>query len=49
VLVLDQVEHVEEAGPLRRVDLVLAQGLLPRLRVVPPDLERDVYLSPLVV
>ena len=41
VLVLDQVEHVEQAGPLRRVDLVLAQGPLAGLRIEPPDLERD--------
>ncbi len=49
VLVLDQVEHVEQAGPLGRVHLVLAQGLLARFRVEPPDLERYVRVSPLVV
>src|SRR5918911_3725556 len=43
VLVLDQVEHVEEAGPLRRLDLVFAQRALARLRVEAPDLERDVH------
>ena len=43
VLVLDQVEHVEQAGPLGRVDLVLAQVALAALRVVAPDLERDVH------
>jgi len=43
VLVLDQVEDVEQAGPLRRVDLVLAQRALARLRIEAPDLERDVY------
>src|SRR6266496_6517710 len=40
---LDQVEDIEQAGPLRRIDLVVAQRALARLRIEAPDLERDVH------
>ena len=43
VAVLDDVEHVEQRRPLRRVDLVLAQRALARLRVDAPDLDRDLH------
>ena len=42
VLVLDDVEHVEERHPVGRLDLVALQLLLTGLRVVAPDLQRDV-------
>src|SRR5205823_6785586 len=44
VTVLDDVEHVEERHPLGRIDLVLAQGALARLRRDAPDLQRDLHL-----
>src|SRR6266511_2802717 len=43
VAVLDDVEDVEQARPLGRLDLVGAQLALARLAVDAPDLERDVH------
>src|SRR5262249_29961611 len=43
VLVLDDVEHVEQRHPLRRVDLVLAERTLARPGVDAPDLHRKLH------
>src|SRR5207237_1318844 len=42
-LVLDQVEDVEQARPLGRVDLVGLEAPLAGLAVDPPDLDRDLH------
>jgi hypothetical protein len=41
--VLDRVERVEERRLLGDVDLVVAERAVARLRVVAPDLERDLH------
>ena len=41
--VLDDVEAVEQRRLVGRVEFVLAEGLVARLRVVTPDLEADLH------
>jgi hypothetical protein len=41
--VLDDVEDVEQARPLGRLDLEVFEPPLARVGVVPPDLQRDVH------
>ena len=40
------VENVEQAGPLGRLDLVAPEHALARVGVEPPDLQRDVHRAP---